>query len=304
MYVICVLYNILPFWFLFIVFVLSFGSWDKPEENLNLSPKKKVTFDSNVKTYEHISDIENTTEKAGKKIRDKKSAENFPISSQSHLGASEDGSTISSLGSNPPNYRYHNCRDSDDEIEEFEEDDESALDDEEEEEEEDYNDFDNKNPAANRVKTEDEMHSPLIQAINGTNQNVRDRSAYVHSVLNQVENITQWKAVKGARGKGGSPLKQKENFFVSNQEPPRISFGLEPTFQDSSSFSFRAKSDRTKSHTTPDGQEEIADDTSLSNWLGSSSRGSTPITISKKNAAASAGLESEKIGHHTVQTQQ
>ncbi|CAA3001594.1 Hypothetical predicted protein [Olea europaea subsp. europaea] len=82
----------------------------------------------------------------------------------------------------------------------------------------------------------------------------RDRSDYVNSVLNPVENTTQWKAVKL---KGMQPLKpQKENLIVTTLK--------HPTF-----LSFEAKIE----------SFEIVVDSSLSSWLVS-----PDITPAKKNS--------------------
>ncbi|KAK7835714.1 protein jason [Quercus suber] len=89
------------------------------------------------------------------------------------------------------------------------------------------------------------------------NLNVRDRSAYVHPVLNPVENLTQWKAVKA---KGASPLRPQKENFVSNQESEV-------------SFSFKSKTNQSKKSS-----QEVAVDASLSNWLESSE--ATPINKS------------------------
>ncbi|KAK9265844.1 hypothetical protein L1049_027077 [Liquidambar formosana] len=261
---------------------------DKVGEELGLSGRKKVTFDSNVRTYEHVSNHEITDHSSESEERgvEKGKADNLAKLSQSD-SHSEDGSITSSLGSYPPNHRYQNCRDSDDEVEELEYE-ESDLDDDEEEEEEDeeddYNDYNEElrtRICAAQVITE-EVDNPMlmcgspereVKAI-GSNRNARDRSAYVHSVLNPVENLTQWKAVKA---KGTTPLKhQKENFTLDQE--PCISFSLEPSFKQSSS-NFKSKSEHPK-HLN----QEIAVDTSLSNWLVSSE--STPI-----NKASTIALE-------------
>ena len=106
------------------------------EEQLSLSPKRKVTFDTNVKTYEPVSVLESTdfVPETDKDIEKKQKEDTHSIS--------EDDSITSSTGSYPPNHRYQNCRDSDDEPEEFECED-SDLDDDSDEELEDFGgDFD------------------------------------------------------------------------------------------------------------------------------------------------------------------
>ncbi|XP_028065954.1 protein JASON-like isoform X1 [Camellia sinensis] len=268
---------------------------DKIEEQLSPSPRKKVTFDANIKTYDPVS-VHESTEILPESNKDvEKQKEDCSGKSTLFHSLSEDGSSItSSVRSYPPNHRYQNCRDSDDEAEEFECED-SDLD----EELEDYGDYDEDedededkvivgqetwSKSIPTVSVEsgteissardviEEVDSPLtkcglpeqeVKKI-GSNQNARDRSVYVHTVLNPVENLTQWKAVKS---KGTSPLKpQKENFAVE-QEAQRIS------------FSFKSKSDQSKNQ-----NQEIAVDASLSNWLVSSE-----TTPTKKTS--SVGLE-------------
>ncbi|XP_015891328.3 protein JASON [Ziziphus jujuba] len=258
---------------------------DKPEEQLSFSTRKKVTFDSNVRTYEHVSTHESSSdilpetqeesvkkEKEKEKVNEKKEEvlEKLSLSKSS----SEDSSITTSLGSYPPNHRYQNCRDSDDENDEPQFGD-SDLDDEDEDEDDDEDedfdgeiDYEDEIVESNRKTFVDEVNSPItvcdlpereVKPI-GFNRSVRDRSKYVHSVLNPVENLSQWKAVKG---RGTQPVKvpQKEN--LTSDPEPRLSFSSEPSFKESS-FSFKSKIDQAKKP-----KQEIAVDASLSNWLGS-----------------------------------
>ncbi|XP_057965987.1 uncharacterized protein LOC131156373 [Malania oleifera] len=268
---------------------------EKPDqERLSTSARKKVTFDSNVKTYEHISDnwIDGfSSEGAADKDGNKEKRENLSKSSHTH-SSSDDGVVIPMWGTFPPDHRYYNCRDSDEEFD-FEESD-LEDDDNDGDEEDQYDDYDQDKPSmesrnevsASRVTIE-ELRSPLpgfgspdheLKTI-GLNQNARHRSAYVHNVLNPVENLTQWRAIKA---KEAPPLKlQKEGFTLDEQ--PRVSFSLEHTSQESS-FSIKFKSDRPKCT-----KEEISVDASLSSWIGSSESESTPIS-----EATLVASESEK----------
>lgn len=244
----------------------------KLEEQLSLSTRKKVTFDTNVKAYEPVS-VHESTESLPDNDKDveKQKGDNSGKSGLSN-SLSEDDSTTSSVLSYPPNHRYQNCRDSDDEADEFECE-ESDLDDEDEELE-DYGDYDGDYDEdedsqicvpTKSVESRTEMLS--AQAFmeeeevkkTGSNRNARDRSVYVHPVLNPVENLAQWKAVKS---KGPPQLlnPQKENLKLE-QEAPRISFSSEPILKHPS-FSFKSKSDQPKRE-----NQEIAVDASLSNWL-------------------------------------
>lgn len=251
---------------------------DKPEEQLSFSTRKKVTFDSNIRTYEHdstdeaSSDILPDGEETGKKEKKEEVLEKLSLSKSS----SEDSSITTSLGSFPSNHRYQNCRDSDDENEDLQFGD-SDLDDEDEDEDEDEEEDEDSD---GEIEYEDEIvdskRGTFIEEVNspiavcnlperevkpiGFNRSARDRSKYVHSVLNPVENLSQWKAVKG-KGTQPAKLHQKEN--LTSYQEPRLSFSSELSFKESS-FSFKSNIDQAKKP-----KQEIAVDASLSNWLGS-----------------------------------
>ncbi|KAE7997874.1 hypothetical protein FH972_002470 [Carpinus fangiana] len=252
---------------------------DEPEKELSFRTRKKVTFDSNVKTYERVScdeALDFSMENEGKKREE----ENLAKSNQSK-SSSEDSSITSSSGPYPPNHRYQNWRDSDDEYEglDHEDSDLDYEDDDDDDDEEDeglevngfFEDDDGKSrrtTSAAHVFTEEVDSSVPICGLRdggdtkpvGSNPYARDRSLYVHPVLNPVENLTQWKAVKA---KGTPPLRPLKENLVSNEEQ-RVSFGSEPGFKELS-FSFKSKTDQAKKS-----MQEIAVDTSLSNWLVSS----------------------------------
>ncbi|XP_052170490.1 uncharacterized protein LOC127786839 [Diospyros lotus] len=252
------------------------------EEQLSLNTRRKVTFDTNVKTYEPVPVRESTdflpeTEKETDKKEEESSGKSSLCSSHS---LSEDESTISSVGSYPSNHRYQNCRDSDDEAEELDCED-SDLDDEGEELE-DYGDYDEEEYEESRIAQREawsesikaasmegstEMASARAVTEEVDKRNARDRSVYVHSVLNPVENLSQWKAVKS---KAIPPLKpqQKENFIRTEQEEARVSFSSDPIL--------KPKSDKSKNQ-----NQQVAVDASLSNWLVS------PETITASNRSVS-----------------
>lgn len=235
---------------------------------MSFTARKKVTFDSNVRTYEPVSvhgSIESLPESIGEKAAEEKSAK----SSKSNLLSEDDSNTSSSLSSYPPNHRYQNCRESDDEEDEMQFG-ESDLDDEDDE----FNDSDeeddeiigsNTSIPADQVIGEDVdpmavCPSPQRELKTmGVNPNVRDRSTYVHPVLNPVENISQWKAVKG---RGTPPLKPKKENLTSYEEAPRLSFSMEPSFKRSSFNNNKSKINQPE---TPN--QDIAVNASLSNWL-------------------------------------
>lgn len=142
-----------------------------------LKRRKKVTFDTNVTTYEPPIQVYDSTE--------------------SLLGKNEKGETFPKSESDT-NYRYGNCLESDDEFEDFDHDeDDYDLDDEEH-----YSDDDDTYDDA------EEILDPSTES----NRNARDENGYILSILNPVENLDQWKALKS---KGTTkPLSlnlQKEN---------------------------------------------------------------------------------------------
>ncbi|KAH6813750.1 hypothetical protein C2S51_022768 [Perilla frutescens var. frutescens] len=271
-----------------------------PSPSLSPSPRKRVTFNSNVTTYEHVPVHESIESLPGCAANEEEKQGDLKTSNHSPSISKDDDSVTSSVGSYPPNHRYHNARESDDEAEEYGD---SDLDDLDDEDEYDYSDDDedvnarflghevwsesvltasmesrtgNSSPPAIRQ----EVESPMVKTQLPNEEvkefrsktNARDRSDYINSVLNPVENITQWKA---AKSKGTSPLKpQKEN--SANFEAPRLSFSSEPTFGQAPS-SFKAKS-----HQSKNANQEIAVDASLSNWLGA-----PEVTPSKKTSTFS-----------------
>ncbi|XP_062022071.1 eisosome protein SEG2 [Rosa rugosa] len=245
---------------------------DKPVEQLSFITRKKVTFDSNVQTYEHVAINESTDLLFDSKECQKEEGKTLKESSQSKT-SSEDGSITSSSGSYPPNHRYQNCRDSDDEDEPLDYDEDSDLDDDDLEDDTDdngeleYEDEIVDSKRGTQVMTED-SDSAMPKKPTGLNYSARDRSGYVHAVLNPVENLTQWKAVKAKKTTVMKP--QKENFTLADE--PRISFSSEPSFKEvSSSF----KSLKRQSGQARNSNQEMAVDASLSNWLGSSE--ATPV---------------------------
>ncbi|XP_020970739.1 uncharacterized protein LOC107624165 isoform X3 [Arachis ipaensis] len=143
----------------------------------------------------------------------------------------------------------------------------------------------------------------------GVNPNARDRSAYVHPVLNPVENLTQWKSVKAKRTVS-SPLKpQKENYVSPNHESPRIAIAAAEQSVKEVSFHLNSKTDspkklsqeisvdesvkevsfhlNSKTDSPKKLSQEISVDASLSNWLATSSETSTPM-----NKGSSVSLNS------------
>ncbi|KAI3829780.1 hypothetical protein L1987_03908 [Smallanthus sonchifolius] len=201
-------------------------SREKTEEvQLSLKRRKKVTFDTNVTTYEHIQVYDSTESLLEKNEK----GETFP--------KSEANSVVLSM----PDYRYGNCVESDDEIEDLDPEDYDFDDD-------DY-DLDDEEHYEDDIDDIDDHEENLVPSME-LKRNARNRNGYVLSVLNPVENLTQWKALK-SNGSTRKPLNfngQKEN--LNSSEPD-------------------------------DQNQETAVDASLSNWLVSSEK----ITRSNKRVA-------------------
>ncbi|KZV37761.1 hypothetical protein F511_31143 [Dorcoceras hygrometricum] len=228
------------------------------EEKLSTSPRKRVTFDSNITTYEHYSHYGSTDSlpEGNQDVQTEK--ERTPISSTQPL-LEDDNSVKLCIVSYPPNHRYHNARDSDDEAEEdYSDIDLDDLEDDYEDEDEVDCKLDGQEtwPGSTLIislesRTENQSAGVMkkIQSLeeDGTlgpkSSQARNRSDYVNSVLNPVENVTQWKA---AKSKGTCLLKsQKEN--------------------KESLLALSVRCDLFKNS-----NQEISVDASLSNWLVSS----------------------------------
>ncbi|GAA0149107.1 RNA processing factor [Lithospermum erythrorhizon] len=282
-----------------------------PEEQFSTSPKKRVTFDSNVKTYEPVQVFDSTDSLLGEDRVREEFKENV-VKLRDDDSVSGNDSNTSSAGSYPQNHRYQNCRESDDEAEEYGD---SDLDDDDDGD--DVGEIDDhgvrkfggsqekevwsesgvteltglltKKPLV-RMNSE-EVNSPfkasgLADEGNGVKAGyARDRSTYVHPVLNPVENLSQWKAAKSK----GTPLSlkaQKEN-SAADFEVPRMSVSSEPSFKHLSSLS------KPKPNQLKNTNQDTSVDASLSNWLVS------PETTPVKKTNRSSGLEtitSERSG--------
>lgn len=252
------------------------------EEQLSPNPRKRVTFDSNVTTYEHVLVNESTDSLRGDdKALKKEKEESLKTQSQVDSLSEDNTSVISSVASYPPNHRYHNVRDNDDEAEEeYGDSDLDDLDDYDDEDDHDDYDIDGQEVWTESVLTSsresttenspvrlihEEVESHVIKTGLLENEferlahktNARDRSVYVNSVLNPIENITQWKAVKS---KGTKP--QKKNF--------------------------NGDSDQSKYQT-----QEIAVNASLSNWL-------VPSEVSSAKKMSRSELETMSQGSNSV----
>lgn len=280
-------------------------------EDLSFNGRKKVTFDPNVKAYdaEIVSQEAPNSSSKSDVDKERQEIENIKVGKVNQSSAvSDDNSTTSSTSSYPSNHRYENCASSDDEAEYEDSDNEDGDDNDnvddlvEEGEGESFDSYfslpmDKEREISSPHKSEKKevntkpicVSSPDRKTTLLGNGSARDRSQYVHSVLNPVENLSQWKAVKA----GSAPLKpqRKENFNLGQEV--QIPFCAEPTFKApkpeisvNSSPSFKV----TKSHP----KQEISVDASLSNWLGSSE-----TTPSVKNSIAGSELSENSVSQRS-----
>lgn len=237
-------------------------------------------------------------------------------------------STVSSLFTYPPNHRYQNCASSDDECVDMDLNHGNSEDDDVDGNKNDeidgrHKDKDGckdlaldqpesseslfslsiesrKQNSTVEIGDEKEVSSPLKplpdKEIN--KPNASDRSQYVHSVLNPIENLSQWKAVRAKtttplkhqekenlnleQGFMSPPFTEKENVYLE-QKNVIVPFSEEPNLKQSQQqqrsrrFSNRLKDD------------EVVLDTSLSSWLMESEK--TPLN---GNSPDSVGNSSSK----------
>ncbi|KAK9733788.1 hypothetical protein RND81_04G092500 [Saponaria officinalis] len=298
---------------------LNLTNQHKQQEQLSLGAQKRVTFDSNVKECDRLS----CNEAPGILEVDEKRVEADSTKSHKSSSSSESGSTSSSLVSLPPNHRYRNLRECDDEASELDEDEnEPCVDDDNKEGHDDDDDDDGEE--CNAEYSDDEYYSKQVPEISTrlcsftesgiksstacasndrhgdepTNGNVpldeetntppvfyrgaRDRTGYVHSVLNPVENTAQWKNVK-AKQTPSMKHHQKEN---SQMDPGFKELPLKPKSK----------------LVDPGNYSEVTVDASLSTWLGSSLKTTSdkPMPIGLEPISSSASMSSQ--GSKSVRT--
>lgn len=275
--------------FFFPCFCSAFDCRDKLNESATAKIKKKVSFNLNVKTYEPIPNEETSSSpsEGEKETMWGYNEEETAGASMKYMNC-EENLMSAKFGSFPANYRYQNCRDTYDEGDEIDFED-IDLDDDDAELDFDEEDFVGSHgcltisqvevsqlnspsvEADERVNTaqfaqdlennREQLQPPPSQDLNKTesNQNARKRSQYVFSVLNPVENLTQWKEVK-ANSRQQLKL-QKENIMFEQEKPP-------PSHMNKRSDPLPLNSSLHPNHLRQ--SHELAVDASLSNWLVSS----------------------------------
>lgn len=246
---------------------------DNHEQGSFGSSKKKVTFDLNVKTYEDVLIHEDPDHSSKDNKEDEVIIEEKPEKG--------DGESLPMSGASLLNHRYQNCEDSD-------EDDDIDHGEEEEDEEEDYEDCDLDEEDNNVVNIEEnkeesnasflsllmekeqqciqEFNSPKYRSVSPDRQppllakgTARDRSHYVHPVLNPVENLTRWRKVKLR----AAPSKNQKKENINSDIEEKINFSPEPTFKVKKFQNLSSSNPRTNYPA----EHDITLDASLSNWL-------------------------------------
>ena len=100
------------------VYVYVYDSIDEKSEKSNSSERKKVKFDLNVKVYEDLRSDEEDEDDNGnlEDNNEENKAQNKEVKCVEATIGSPSDSSSSSLFSFPPNHRYQNCWDGDDEV--------------------------------------------------------------------------------------------------------------------------------------------------------------------------------------------
>lgn len=277
------------------------------DEQLSFGARKKVTFALNVQTYEDLTTQEITND-ANEDEKENGDKENEGLQKDRLNSLAENDSK-----SYPSNHRYQNCSHSDDEYEVDSGESEIEEEDDDDDDDDDYFDDEDDVDDNDRIVQEESSDSffslpsavqrggletrtaekEVNSPVPGEAKSNRDRSQYVHSVLNPIENLTQWKTVK-MRSK--PPLLKPQNEKTDFEQGVQLPFSVEPSFK-FSTYSSSPKTDHTGA-----ANEDIAVDTSLSNWLGSSettpSTKTSNLTIGTESAEGTKSLVSSSPRSH------
>ena len=244
----------------------------------------------NVQTYEPLSKEETSYHSDEEEEREKNGADAAKASVSAVSGSD---SSVSKMGSFPSNYRYQNCIDSyDDEgdMADIESDLDYDDEDDEDEDEEYYsgNEFDDEIPqqlnSQSMAEEKSNNHMQLTASTDGelkpveSIRNARNRSQYISSVLNPVENLTQWRAIKART----APTKHPRMENIALEQEQSVPFSLKPS---SNLYPSHLESKYNQSKPL---LQEIAVNASLSNWLASpnsnKSKAATSITNGRINS--------------------
>ncbi|XP_044499947.1 uncharacterized protein LOC123221235 [Mangifera indica] len=254
---------------------------------------KKVSFNLNVQTYEPLSKDEtiyNLSESDGEDEKEQSGAE---TAKGNLFSVSEGNSTASKRGSFPPNYRYQNLTDCYEDEDDFEynESDLDFDDDEGEDENEDLGGIaiDIDDQRVTKIEFLKQLNSQPEELSQGISwiHSAEDKSDNhiqlpgLNSILNPVDILTQWKAVK-AKAASAKHLR-KENFAI--QQEPQTPFDLKTV-----SNLYPSNLGQYSSQSEPLLQE-VTVNASLSNWLASRNPEESQATsISVENTATKRSM--------------
>lgn len=211
--------------------VCSDSELRKPEEQSNIKTKKKVSFNLTVKICEPL-------------LTDENKYNELEIEEAKQDDEEEEKDKARLMRSYPPNYRYGNFLDSYDE-------DEDIV-------------YELSDPDDNDSDEDEELK------ITGLDGNANERGLYVCPVLNPVENLTQWKALKAR-----TMLPHLNKYHHSKENNAIESDANIPMC--SENFN----------HFKTLVSEEVSVDTSLSNWLVSTNISSKKDILDKSNSVTS-----------------
>ncbi|KAG5548388.1 hypothetical protein RHGRI_013917 [Rhododendron griersonianum] len=217
------------------------------EKSVGIVVIKKVTFDLNVRAHEELPNQE--VKNRSVELENGEENGNKKEATQDESQARSD-SSMSSVFTYPPSHRYHNCTSSDDDGEseamEFLE---SDSDDNQESDSLFSISIESRNQISAPETDEKEVNSPIparslpeceLKSI-GSNQNERRKD--LGSVLNPVENLTQWRASKSVKP---MPSKDQEKENIDTGEVLAIiAFGEGPHLK-SSNGDFKRRFKRSK----------------------------------------------------------
>ncbi|KAK3187667.1 hypothetical protein Dsin_027228 [Dipteronia sinensis] len=256
------------------------------KERSSIKIRKKVSFNLNVQTYEPLSK-EETSYHSDEEEESEKNGADAAKASVSAVSGSD--SSVSKMGSFPSNYRYQNCIDSyDDEgdMADIESDLDYDDDEDDEDEDEEYysgNEFDDEIRqkefleqlnSQSMAEEKSNNHMQLTASTDGelkpveSIRNARNRSQYISSVLNPVENLTQWKAIKART----APTKHPRMENIALEREQSVPFSLKPS---SNLYPSNLESKYNQSKPL---LQEIAVNASLSNWIASPNSNKSKVT--------------------------
>ncbi|OIT30832.1 PREDICTED: histone H2A.Z-specific chaperone CHZ1 [Nicotiana attenuata] len=216
---------------------------DKPKESSKPKVKKKVSFNLNVKAYERIQDDDNNSTYFSDE--EKKTQREY----------NEQETAKSSMSMYPSSYRYYNCNYEEDEItleesdiDDLDEEDYGVSDDDDDDDDDDNEDGGDE--TQNKYENDKRLNKDETYEVGQDHRNV-----YGNSVLLPVENLTQWKAVKA---RGAQQVKHQKENIIKSDGKQEIPLPRKPVIN---------CADLNPKENSKPKPQEIAVDTSLSNWL-------------------------------------